>query len=365
MIEQEKKQQIRQKVVFLVMLAVGCLGAGIFSVSRGMSAYQNKEKFVRVDTEEKFYRLPQYLLSDLALLKDTDPYVRYHAAEVLGGLQAQEAIPQLTLLLKGSDQYVRYFAAEASGKLQAQEAISQLTLLLKNLDSDVRFSGTLSSSKLQAQEAIPQLMPLPKDADLDVHFRAIHALGALRELQAKGSIPLMLWLKDADSDVRSSTVQSVSKKHPNHNLDRASGAIVIRQNLYQELIVLGGISLATLVLLLLKLLHSQQVTLRNLVRELIVLGGSSLATLVLLLLKLLHSQQVKGITFSVNLKSYFSDDIVAELAALRERLTKENKSTWRIRISLFYQILTLVWGIYIQINIDNLTLPSRDRRIDK
>lgn len=270
MIEQEKKQQIRQKVVFLVMLAVGCLGAGIFSVSRGMSAYQNKEKFVRVDTEEKFYRLPQYLLSDLALLKDTDPYVRYHAAEVLGGLQAQEAIPQL--------------------------------------------------------------MPLPKDADLDVHFRAIHALGALRELQAKGSIPLMLWLKDADSDVRSSTVQSVSKKHPNHNLDRASGAIVIRQNLYQELIVLGGISLATLVLLL---------------------------------LKLLHSQQVKGITFSVNLKSYFSDDIVAELAALRERLTKENKSTWRIRISLFYQILTLVWGIYIQINIDNLTLPSRDRRIDK
>jgi HEAT repeats len=392
MIEQEKKQQIRQKVGFLVMLTVGCLGAGGFAVSRGMSTYQNNEKFVQVDAEEKFSRLPQYLRNDLALLKDADPHVPYQAAEALGGLQAQEAIPQLTLSLKGSDQYARYFAAEASGKLQAQEAIPQLTLSLKNLDSDVRFSVTLALSKLQEQETIPQLTLLLKcsdqyvryfaaeesgklqskeslkDADLDVIFGKIHAFGALRELPAKEAIlQLMLWLKDADSDVRSSAVKSLStsyvKNHQNHNSDRVSGVIVIRQNLYQELTLLGGSSLVILVLLL---LYFQQVTLQNLVRELILLS-SSFVTLVLLLLKLLHSQQVKGITFY--LKCYFPEDIiedvVANLAVLRERLTKEEKSPLLIQFILFCQILTLAWGICIEMNIDNITLPSRDQRIDK
>ncbi len=112
-------------------------------------------------------------------------------------------------------------------------------------------------------------------------------------------------------------------------------------------------------------LKSHTTTIQNLDRELIFLGGGSLATLVLLLLMLRSLQQVKGITFSDHLICYFSEEIVAELAALREQLTDEEKPTWLIRFILSYQILTLIWGIYIRINIDNLTLPSRDRRIDK
>jgi HEAT repeat protein len=256
MIEQEKKQQIRQKVVFLVLLAVGCLGAGGFAVSRGISAYQNNEKFLQVDAEEKFSRQPQYLLSDLAPLKDADSHVRYVETKALSELQAQEAIPQLTLLLKGSDQYVRYFAAEASGKLQSKGAIPQLTLLLKELDSDVRFSSTLTSSNLQGKEPIPQFMLWLKDANSDVRFRAIHSLGTLRELQGKESIPqLMLWLKDTDLDVHSSAVKSslisYVKNNQNHNSARASAVMLIRQNLYQELILLGGSGLVILVSLLL------------------------------------------------------------------------------------------------------------------
>jgi hypothetical protein len=113
------------------------------------------------------------------------------------------------------------------------------------------------------------------------------------------------------------------------------------------------------------MLHSQQATRQNLVRELILLGGIRSVALVLLLLNLRHFQKFKEITFLGHLKCYFSDEIVAELVALREKLTKEGKSTWVVKFTLFYQILTLVWGIYIQINIDNLTLPSSDRRIDK
>jgi hypothetical protein len=100
-------------------------------------------------------------------------------------------------------------------------------------------------------------------------------------------------------------------------------------------------------------------------RELMLIGIGSTATLLLFFLILRSIHKSKGITFSDRLICYFPEEIVSELAALREQLTKEKKLNWLIRSILFYQILTLVWGIYIQINIDNLTLPSRDRRIDK
>jgi hypothetical protein len=100
-------------------------------------------------------------------------------------------------------------------------------------------------------------------------------------------------------------------------------------------------------------------------RELTLMGIGSTGTLVLFVLVLRSIHQFKGLTFSDRLICYFPEEIAAELTALQEQLTKEKKSTLLIRFILFYQILTLVWGIYIQIKIDNLTLPSRDRRIDK
>jgi cytochrome bd-type quinol oxidase subunit 1 len=90
-----------------------------------------------------------------------------------------------------------------------------------------------------------------------------------------------------------------------------------------------------------------------------------IGTLSSFLTSILMFRQVKDVTFTGYLLYSFPEEIISELAALREQLTKQKRSTWLIRSILFYQILTLVWGIYIQINIDNLTLPSRDRRIDK
>jgi hypothetical protein len=84
-----------------------------------------------------------------------------------------------------------------------------------------------------------------------------------------------------------------------------------------------------------------------------------------ILLSLWHLIRFKNITLLGYLINIFPEEIVSELTVLREQLTKEKKSIWLIRLSLFHQILTLVWAIYIQINLDNLTLSLRDRRIDK
>ncbi|WP_310487097.1 hypothetical protein [Chamaesiphon sp. VAR_69_metabat_338] len=101
------------------------------------------------------------------------------------------------------------------------------------------------------------------------------------------------------------------------------------------------------------------------IQESYILKAAISGTLMLFILVLFGFYRLRGVAPSVCFACYFSEEIVAELSALRERLTNEQKLTWLIRFILFYQILTLVWGIYIQINIDNLTLPSRDRRIDK
>jgi hypothetical protein len=96
-----------------------------------------------------------------------------------------------------------------------------------------------------------------------------------------------------------------------------------------------------------------------------ILLGVSLGIFLLLPLIMRSFQQVNLITFSDYLTCYFPEEIVAELTALRARLTDDKKSTWLIRFILFYQIITLVWGIYIQIKIDNLISLARDRKIDK
>jgi hypothetical protein len=104
-------------------------------------------------------------------------------------------------------------------------------------------------------------------------------------------------------------------------------------------------------------------------KQLILIFAAIGILLILWQLILWHLIQFKDITLLDYLINIFPedivDDIVANLAALRERLTKEEKSPWLVQFILFCQILTLAWGICIEMNIDNITLPSRDRRIDK
>jgi hypothetical protein len=59
---------------------------------------------------------------------------------------------------------------------------------------------------------------------------------------------------------------------------------------------------------------------------------------------------------------YFPEEAVGELIALRRELTHTKKSRIVIEITLLYVVFTLIWAFYIQINIENLWLPSKDQR---
>jgi hypothetical protein len=100
-------------------------------------------------------------------------------------------------------------------------------------------------------------------------------------------------------------------------------------------------------------------------QDLLIMSISITSALALSVMMFHSIYRLKNLAFSDFVFCYFPEEIVAELVALSEILTNDRKSIWLIRFILFHQILTLAWGIYVQINIDNLTLHSSDRRIDK
>ena len=72
----------------------------------------------------------------------------------------------------------------------------------------------------------------------------------------------------------------------------------------------------------------------------------------------------KFICLIVLLKLFLPDDIVAEMTALGEKLFLEKKSIWHVRAKLFYEFIRLLWALNVQIKIDNLHLPSKQRNVD-
>jgi hypothetical protein len=73
-------------------------------------------------------------------------------------------------------------------------------------------------------------------------------------------------------------------------------------------------------------------------------------------------KELQRITWKDHITCYFPEEVVSELSALRGELTQTKKSTLLIETTLLYVIFTLIWAFYIQINIDNLWLPSKDQR---
>jgi hypothetical protein len=89
---------------------------------------------------------------------------------------------------------------------------------------------------------------------------------------------------------------------------------------------------------------------------------ASITSLYLLLLALFSLRQLQKVIWKDYLICYFPDEVVGELIAFRRELTEANKSTLSIETRLLYVVFTLIWAFYIQINIENLWLPSKDQR---
>jgi HEAT repeat protein len=140
--------------------------------------------------------------------------VRSSAADALGKIGDDRAIPGLLKLVEDSDSDVRRSAADALGKIGDAQAIPGLLKLVEDSDSDVRRSAADALGKIGDAQAIPGLLKLVEDSDSDVRRSAADALGKIGDDQA---IPGLLKLvEDSDSDVRRMAADALGKIAKQH-----------------------------------------------------------------------------------------------------------------------------------------------------
>jgi hypothetical protein len=65
-----------------------------------------------------------------------------------------------------------------------------------------------------------------------------------------------------------------------------------------------------------------------------------------------------------NIILIFPEEIRGELGSLKQRMEKRKTSIWKIRFRLFQEWVGLLWAFYVQIRLENLMLPDRNRTGD-
>ena len=100
-------------------------------------------------------------------------------------------------------------------------------------------------------------------------------------------------------------------------------------------------------------------------KQAVILMAVSLLLFSTFALMLSHTlKRLSNLHPNAQLIAIFPEEYVAELGALKRRMKKQNVSHWEIRTRIFQESLTLIWVFYIQVQIENLSLPSSDRSTD-
>ena len=77
---------------------------------------------------------------------------------------------------------------------------------------------------------------------------------------------------------------------------------------------------------------------------------------------LLVRQRNRGITWNMTGLCFLPEECVGELDTLYEGLKSEEKAIWTIRLIMLWNILVLLKSLYIQVAIEDLFLPSKNKR---
>lgn len=153
-------------------------------------------------------------------LQEPKASTRRIAAEVLGRMESDSAIPHLTRLLSDPEQAVRASAVSSLGLLFADSAVDAIILLLDDSDDQVREEALRALAKLKVT-ASPDLTRkifslISNDPSLAVQTKAIIALiklGAVDQARSK----LVPRLESEDSQIRLSTLELIDKIGPLSN----------------------------------------------------------------------------------------------------------------------------------------------------
>jgi hypothetical protein len=215
-----------------------------------------------------------------------------------------------------------------------------LVELLTSSDSDVRYQAAYLLGRFQAKNAIPQLIiALNNSNEIEQYeiLKVLILLDGLNESQIRK------WMVEMVKKLEELDVSSDYKKN--------SLVIDISTQIHLKFDQKFKIKLTSV---------NQSRQIRN--SQWILTGFALVALLSLFLLTLFSLKELQKILWKDHLTCYFPEEIVGELIALRQELTQAKKSRIIIETTLLYVVFTLIWAFYIQINIDNLWLPSKDQR---
>lgn len=158
------------------------------------------------------------VLSLTEALSDEDGMVREWAAEVLGCVPSESAVPALAKALRSKQLATRRSAVKAlaeasSGSPAAAPALAEA---LADPDVQVRAEAARALGRTASQAAVPALVFALKDDSVEVRRWAAQALGAIRNL---ASTPALIEaLRDRDVGVRRTAAQALGHL-------RAQGAV--------------------------------------------------------------------------------------------------------------------------------------------
>jgi HEAT repeat protein len=113
----------------------------------------------------------------IALLRDTDPWVRMAASRAIGEVRDHRASEALIMTLSDADWRVRRLAVWALNEMKEQKAVRALSnLLIADARAEVRSAVVDALAEIRNAEAISALQKATNDADERVRTKALFAL---------------------------------------------------------------------------------------------------------------------------------------------------------------------------------------------
>lgn len=145
-------------------------------------------------------------------LDSPNPRLRSQAAEDLGKLMAQDAVPELIQHLQGDvNTYVRSAIAEALGRIGDTRAIFPLMDALRDSCSFVRRAAAIALGQMQAKQAQGALLRALDDPNFYVRRAAINAVGKL-DIPDMGPMLIPL-LETPDPRIRRTVTIAIRRLH--------------------------------------------------------------------------------------------------------------------------------------------------------
>ncbi len=155
-----------------------------------------------------------------AALKSEDRQVRRVALTALDNISDLRATDSLVLGLRDEDPGLRSLSASALGRKQDPRALGPLAEVLRDEDPAVRKWAvkSLGDIKSTGHHPVEGILPLLKDADKDVRISTIETLGKLQDVRAVQ--PLVEIVKESDiQQVRKGAMTALGQIRNQHALE--------------------------------------------------------------------------------------------------------------------------------------------------